>query len=108
MKYQKNMTIGISLESEFFYLNLIKTLIKILFSSNFGMQYRQKFGIIQKNNKNSNPFENSKEYDYWDFTSIELIFPKSYINIDQDTIFMKFWNANIGKNLGLFKKIIII
>ena len=29
-------------------------------------------------------------------------------NIDKDTIFIKFWNANIGKNLGLFKKIIKI
>ena len=24
--------------------------------------------------------------------------------MDKDTIFIKFWNANIDKNLGLFKK----
>ena len=71
-------------------------------------KYRQKFGIIKKNNKNLNPFENSKEYKFWDFTWIEKILPKSYKNIDKDTIFIKFWNANIGKNLGLYKKIITI
>ena len=31
-------------------------------------KYRQKFGIIKKNNKNLNPFVNSKEYKFWDFT----------------------------------------
>ena len=35
---------------------------------------------------------------------MEKILPRSYKNIDKDTIFIKFWNANIGKNLGLFKK----
>ena len=68
------------------------------------MQYRQKFRIIYKNNKNLNPFENSKEYKFWDFIWIEIILPRSYKNIDKDTIFIKFWNANIGKNLGLLKK----
>ena len=38
----------------------------------------------------------------------KLILPRSDKNIDKDTIFIKFWNANIGKNLGLFKKIIQI
>ena len=33
---------------------------------------------------------------------------RSYKNIDKDTIFIKFWNANIGKEMGLFKKIIKI
>ena len=41
---------------------------------------------------------------FWDFTWIEIIIPGSYKNIDKDIIFIKFWNANIGKNLGLFKK----
>ena len=45
---------------------------------------------------------------FWDFTWIEIIIPGSYKNIDKDTIFIKFWNANISKNLGLFKKIIKI
>ena len=71
-------------------------------------KYRQKFGIIKKNNKNLNPFENSKEYKFWDFTWIEIILPRLDKNIDIDTNFIKFWNANIGKNLGLFKKIIKI
>ena len=64
--------------------------------------------IIKKNNKNFNPFENSKEYKFWDFTWIEIIFPRSYKNIDKDIIFIKFLNANIGKNLELFIKIIEI
>ena len=55
-----------------------------------------------------NPFENSKEYKFWDFTWIEIILPRSYKNIDKDIILIKFWNANIGKNLGLSKKIIKI
>ena len=87
---------------------MIKTLIKILFSSIFECKSRQKFGINSKNNKNLIPFENSKKYKFWDFTWIEIILPRSYKNIDKGTIFIKFWNANIGKNLGLFKKIIII
>ena len=45
---------------------------------------------------------------FWDFTWIEIILPRSYKNMDKDTIFIKFWNANIGKNFGLFKKIIKI
>ena len=41
----------------------MKTLIKILyFHQILECKYRQKFGIILKNNKNLNPFENSKEY----------------------------------------------
>ena len=65
-------------------------------------------GLFKKNNKNLNPFENSKQYKFLDFTWIEIILPRSYKNIDKDTIFIKFWNANIGKNIGLFKKIIKI
>ena len=38
----KEYNFGISLESKEFYLDLIKTLIKILFSSNFGMQISAK------------------------------------------------------------------
>ena len=71
--------------------NLIK-----FWNANIG----KKFGII-KNNKNLNPFVNSKEYKFWDFTWIEIILPRSYKNIDIDINFIKLWNANIGKNLGL-------
>ena len=45
---------------------------------------------------------------FWDFTWIEIIIPGSYKNIDKDTFFIKFWNANIGKNLRLIEKIIKI
>ena len=71
------------------------------------MQISAKIWDYSKNNKNLNPFENSKEYEFWDFTWIEIILPRSDKNIDKDTVFIKFWNANIGKNLGLFKKKII-
>ena len=64
--------------------------------------------LFKKNNKNLNPFENSKVYKFWDFTLIEIILPRSYKNIDKDTIFIKFLNANIDKNLGLIQKIIKI
>ena len=43
LKIQRNIDFGISLESKIFYLDLIKTLIKILFFSNFGMQISAKF-----------------------------------------------------------------
>ena len=46
----------------------MKKLIKILFFSNFGMQISAKILDYLKNNKNLNPFENSKEYKLWDFT----------------------------------------
>ena len=42
LKIQRNISFGISLESKQFYLDLIKTLINILFSSNFGMQISAK------------------------------------------------------------------
>ena len=61
-----------------------------------------------KKKKNLNPFENSKEYKFLDFAWIEINLHKFDKNIDKDTIFIKFWNVNIGKNLGLFKKIIQI
>ena len=35
---------------------------------------------------------------------MEKILSRSYKKIDKDTIFIKFSNANIGKNLGLLKK----
>ena len=41
---------------------------------------------------------------FWDSTWIEIIIPETYKNIDEDTIFIKFWNANIGKNLNYLKK----
>ena len=63
---------------------------------------------LKKNNKNLNPFENSKDYKFLDFTWIEIILPRFDKNIDKDTIFIKFWNANIGKNFGLIEKIIKI
>ena len=76
------------------YKNIDKDTIFIKFWS---MQISAKFGIIWKNNKNLNPFENSKEYKIWDFTWIEIILPRSYKNINKDTIFINFFNANIGK-----------
>ena len=92
-----------------FYLELIKALIKILFSSNFGMQISAKiWDHLKKIIKIKIPFENSKEHKFFDFTYIEIILPISYKNIDKDTIFIKFWNANIGKNLGLLRNIIKI
>ena len=72
------------------------------------MQISAKIWDYLKNNKNSNPFENSKEYKFLDYTWIEINLPRSDKNIEKDTIFIKFWYANIGKNLGLFKKIINI
>ena len=39
-----------------------------------------------------------------DFAWIEINLHKFDKNIDKDTIFIKFWNVNIGKNLGLFIK----
>ena len=69
------------------------------------MQISTKIWDYLKNNKNLNPFENSKEYKFLDFTLIEINLPRFDKNIDKDTIFIKFWNANIGKILGLFKKI---
>ena len=65
-------------------------------------------GLFKKIYKNLNPFENSKEYKFLDFAWIEIILHRFDKNINKDTIFIKFWNANIGKNLGLFKKIIKI
>ena len=58
-------------------------------------------GLFKKNHNNLNPFDNSKEYKFWDFTWIEIILPGSYKNIDKDTIFIKFSNANIGKKFGI-------
>ena len=66
------------------------------------MQISAKIGDYFKNNKNLNPFKNSKEYKFLDFTWIEINLPRFEQNIDKDTIFIKFWNANIGKILGLF------
>ena len=103
MLIQNYISFGISLESKKFNLDLIKTLIKIIFSSNFGMQ------ISAKNWDYLNLFfKNSREYKFWDFTWIEIILPWSYKNINRDTFFIKFWNAHIGKNLGLIEKIIKI
>ena len=56
MKIQSNISFGISLESKKYYLDLLKKLIKILFSSNFGMQISAKIWDYLKNNKNLNPF----------------------------------------------------
>ena len=72
------------------------------------MQISAKIWDYLKNNKNLNPFENSKEYKFGDFTWIEIILPRSYKKIDKDTIYIKFNYANIGKNLGLIEKIIKI
>ena len=33
---------------------------------------------LKKINKNLNPFENSKEYKFWDLTWIEIILPRSW------------------------------
>ena len=72
------------------------------------MQISAKIWDYLKNNNNLNPFENSKEYKFQDFTLIEIFLPRSCENIYKDTNLINFWNANIGKNLGLFKKIITI
>ena len=74
MKIQRNISFWISLKSKLININLIKTLIKILFSSNFGMQISAKIWDYLK--KIINPFEN-------------LNFP---LKIQR--------NANIGKILG--------
>ena len=66
------------------------------------MQISAKIWDYLKNNKNLNPFENSKEYKFLYFTWIEIILPRSYNKIDKDIIFIKFNYVNIGKNLGLF------
>ena len=78
------------------YRNIDKDTIFIKFwNANIG----KNLGLFKKNNKNLNPFENSKKYKFWDFTWIEIILPRSYKNIDKETICI---------NLGLFKKIIKI
>ena len=66
------------------------------------------FGLFKKIIKIKIPLKILNNIKIWDFTWIEIILPRSYKNIDKDTIFIKFWNTNIGKNLGLFKKIIKI
>ena len=78
-------------------------MIKILYLSIFGMQISEKLWDYLKINNNLNRFKNSNEYKFWDFTWTEIILPRSYINIDKDTLLINFWNANIGKTLGLFK-----
>ena len=74
--------------------NIDKDTIFIKFwNANIG----KNLGLFKKIKKNLNPFENSREHKFWDFTWIEIRLPRSYKNIDKDTIFIKFWNANIGK-----------
>ena len=46
------------------------------------MQISAKIWIILKNKKI--PFENWKEYKFWDYTWIEIILPRSYKNIDKE------------------------
>ena len=46
------------------------------------MQISEKLWDYLKINNNLNRFENSNEYKFWDFTWIEIIWPKSYKNID--------------------------
>ena len=104
MKIQRNISFGyftwIEITSPRFDKKIDKDTIFIKFwNANIG----KNLGLF-KNYKNLNPFENSKEYKFSDFTWIEIIWPRSYNSIDKDTIFIEFWNANIGKNLGLFKK----
>ena len=65
-------------------------MIKILFWSNFGMQISAKIWDYWKNNKNLNPFENSKEYKFWDFTWIEIILPRSYKTLIKILIWSNF------------------
>ena len=67
----------------------------ILFSSNFGKQISAKIWDYIKNNKNLNPFENSNEYKFWDFTWIEIILPRSYKNM----IKILFW-SNFGMQIS--------
>ena len=53
LKIQRNISFGISLESKLFYLDLMKTLINILFFANIG----KNLGLFKKNNKNLNPLK---------------------------------------------------
>ena len=72
------------------------------------MQISAKIWDYLKNNKNLNPFVKFKGILVLGFHLNWNIWPRSDKNIDKDTIFIKFWNANIGKNLGLIEKIIKI
>ena len=59
----------------------------------------------QKNNNNLNPFENSKEYKFWDFTWIEIILPRSYENIDRlisSNFGMQIPRSNFGMQISAF------
>ena len=100
MKIQRNISFWISLDEIIlhrFDKNINKDTIFIKFwIANVG----KNLGLFKKIIK-INPFENSKEYKFLDFTWIEINLPRFDKNIDKDTIFIKFWNANIGKNLGL-------
>ena len=69
-------------------------------------KYRQKFGIIKKNNKNLNPFENSKEYKFWDFTWIEIIL-LDYIKTLIKILFWSNFGMQISAKIWDYKKKII-
>ena len=74
-----------------------KTLIKILFSSNFGMQISAKIWDYLKNNKNLNPFENSKEYKFLDFTWIEINLPR----FDTKRLIKILFSSNFGMQISV-------
>ena len=76
-------------------INLIKFLNAII---------GKNLGLYKKNNKNLNPFVNSKEYKFWDFTWIEIILPRWDKNIDKDTIFIKFFECKYRQKFGIIYK----
>ena len=60
------------------------------------MQISAKIWDYLKNKKKWNPFENLKDYKFWDFTWIEIIWPRSSKNIDKDTIV----SSNFGMQIS--------
>ena len=74
------------------YKNIDKDTIFIKFwNANIG----KNLGLIEKNNKNLNPFENSKEYKFWDFTWIEII----YLDLIKTLIKILF-SSNFGMQIS--------
>ena len=60
-------------------------------------KYRQKFGIIKKNNKNLNPFENSKEYKF----GISVESQKFDLDLIKTLIFLSNFGMQISANIWI-------
>ena len=71
-------------------------------------KYRQKFGIILKNNKNLNPFENSNEYKFLDFAWIEIILHRFDVALIKILFSSNFGLQMSAKICDYLKKIIKI